>query len=129
MRYLALIYIDEVDPSTVQPDALEAMMAAYNQFGEAATKAGVLEGGAALQPTMTATTVRVRDGQRLTTDGPFAETKEALGGYYVLNCRDLDQAIEWAAQIPGAASGSVEVRPIVEFSEAELNLGTEHATA
>jgi hypothetical protein len=128
MRYLALIYIEEVDPSTIQPDALEAMMAAYNKFGEAAAAAGVLEGGAALQPTVTATTVRVRDGQRLTTDGPFAETKEALGGYYLLNCRDLDQAIEWAAQIPGAASGGVEVRPIVEFSEEELSLGTERPT-
>jgi hypothetical protein len=123
MRYLALIYNEEVDPSTIQPDALQAMMAAYNQFGEAATKAGVLEGGAALQPTPTATTVRVRDGQRLTTDGPFAETKEALGGYYVLNCKDLDQAIEWAARIPGAANGSVEVRPIVDFTDEELSVG------
>src|SRR5262245_9548605 len=125
MRYLALIYNEEVDPSTIQPDAMQAMMAAYNQFGEAATKDGVLEGGAALQPTMMATTVRVRDGQRLSTAGPFAETKAALAGHYRLNCKELDQAIEWAARIPGASSGSVEVRPLVEFTEDELSLGTD----
>ena len=76
-------------------------------------------GGEALQPTSSATTVRVRNGQVVTTDGPFAETREALGGYYLFECRDLDQAIEWAARIPGALSGSVEVRPIFEFGADE----------
>jgi hypothetical protein len=125
MRYLALIYSEEVDPSTITPEAMDAMLTAYNQFGEAADKAGVNLGGEALQPTSTATTVRVRDGQRLTTDGPFAETREALGGYYILDCKDLDQAIEWAARIPGASHGCVELRPIVDFSPDELAVGTE----
>jgi hypothetical protein len=123
MRYLALIYSEEADPSTVSPEAWGAVMAAYNRFGEEASRAGVLLGGEALQPTSTATTVRVRDGQRLTTDGPFAETKEALGGYYLLDCSDLDEAIEWASRIPGAAEGCVEVRPLVEFSEEERGVG------
>ena len=74
-----------------------------------------MQGGAALLPTNTATTVRVRDGKTLTTDGPFAETKEQLGGYYLLVCKDLDEAIKAAAKIPGAAHGSIEIRPIMEF--------------
>jgi hypothetical protein len=75
----------------------------------------VLLGGEGLQPTSTATTVRVRDGEALTTDGPFAETREQLGGYYLLDCKDLDDAISWAAKIPGAADGSVEVRPVMDY--------------
>jgi hypothetical protein len=122
MRYLALIYSEEVDPSTVDPDRWQAVMAAYNQFGRDAGAAGVLEGGEALEPTATATTVRVRDGERTVTDGPFAETREALGGYYVLDCADLDQAIEWASRIPGASVGCVEVRPIVEFTGEQLEV-------
>lgn len=129
MRYLALIYDTEQDPSTIAPPAMEAVMGAYNRFTEAVRAAGVMLAGEALQPTSTATTVRVRNGQRLTTDGPFAETKEALGGFYLLECRDLDQAIEWAAQIPGAETGSIEVRPLVEFSMQEQLVGTERATA
>jgi hypothetical protein len=76
-----------------------------------------MKGGEALQRTSTATTVRVRDGETLTTDGPFAETKEALGGFYLVDCRNLDEAIEVAAKIPGAARGSIQVRPIMEFPE------------
>jgi hypothetical protein len=84
-------------------------------FGEAAGKAGVLLGGEALELSNTATTVRVRDGERMLTDGPFAETKEQLGGYYVLEAADLDAALSLAAQIPEAQFGGVEVRPIIDF--------------
>ena len=94
---------------------IAAVMEAHNAFGEAAGKAGVLLGGEALQLSNTATVVQVRDGERMLTDGPFAETKEQLGGYYVLQCKDLDEALTWAAQIPEAKSGKVEVRPIMEF--------------
>ncbi len=90
-------------------------MAAYGAFGEAAQAAGVMLGGEGLQPTSTATTVRVRDGEALTTDGPFAETREQLGGYYLLDCKDLDEAIGWAAKIPGAQTGSIEVRPVMDY--------------
>jgi len=114
MRYLALIYGDETVPMTKE-DA-DKMLPAYEQFGKDATEAGVIRGGDALQPTTTATTVQVRGGKTTTTDGPFAETKEQLGGYYELDCKDLDEAILWASKIPGAASGRVEVRPIMEFS-------------
>jgi hypothetical protein len=115
VRYLALIYTDE---NVVWSDEeQQEVMAAYLAFGEEGGKAGVLgDAGEALQPTSTATTVRVRNGETLTTDGPFAETKEQLGGFYLLQCDNLDQAIEWAAKIPGAKHGSIEVRPIMEFS-------------
>jgi len=114
MRYAALIYTDE---TVVWSDEEQLeVMNAYNAFGEEGGKAGVLTGvGEALQPTSTATTVRVRDDETVTTDGPFAETKEQLGGFYVFECDNLDQAIEWAAKIPGAKHGSIEVRPIMEF--------------
>ncbi len=78
---------------------------------------GVLVAGDGLYPTQTATTVRVRDGERDVTDGPFAETKEQLGGFYVLDCKDLDEAIEWAAKIPGAQTGAIEVRPAIEVEQ------------
>jgi hypothetical protein len=86
----------------------------YNAFGN--EFAGKIKGGNALQPTGTATSVRVRDGKRMTTDGPFAETKEQLGGYYLVDAPDLDAAIEMAAKIPGARFGTIEVRPIMTFS-------------
>jgi hypothetical protein len=89
-------------------------MGDYGAFGK--EFAGTIKGGNALQPTSSATTVRVRDGKRLTTDGPFAETKEQLGGYYLIDAPDLDAAIAVAAKIPGARSGSIEVRPIMTFS-------------
>ena len=120
-RYAALIY--GLEP-TAAPDPAEwgAIMAEYNTFGELAGAAGVLGGGEALHPTATATTVHVRGGTKggdvITSDGPFAETKETLGGFYLLDCRDLDEAVHWAAQIPGAWHGRVEVRPVVDFSGA-----------
>src|SRR5215217_1055896 len=93
-------------------------MNAYYAFGDEAEKAGVLLGGEGLQPTATATTVRVRDGEPLLTDGPFIETREALGGFYLLECADLDEAARWAAKIPDAATGAVEVRPVMDYDSA-----------
>lgn len=115
MRYLLLIYTQEQAGAEATPAEQEATMDAYFAFSREAREAGVMLGGEALQPTATATTVRVRGDKTLTADGPFAETKEQLGGYYILECPDLDEAIEWAARIPGAMYGSVEIRPLVEF--------------
>jgi hypothetical protein len=125
MRYLLLIYGSEdvPDPS---PEEQGAAMAAYNAFTEHIRSKNAYLGGEALEPTATATTVRVRDGQTLTTDGPFAETKEALGGYYLVEAKDLDEAIDFAARIPGAQNGSIEVRPIWELP-AEYMAGAEAA--
>lgn len=114
-RYMALIYGDEARMGTPPPPDGAPMMQEYVDYGEALQSSGVFLAGDALLPTSTATTVRVRDGAVATTDGPFAETKEQLGGFYLFSCKDLDEAIEWAAKIPGARSGSVEVRPIREF--------------
>jgi hypothetical protein len=118
MRYLLLIYSEEVDFATVDPADVQTEMDAYNAFTDEIRASGANLGGEALEPTSTATTVRVRDGQVQTTDGPFAETKEALGGYYLIEAKDLDEAIGWAAKIPGALRGSIEVRPIWEFGAA-----------
>jgi hypothetical protein len=115
MRYLLTIYGDESGWNDIAPEAASAIMAAYGEFGQKAEAAGVLLGGEGLQSTSTATTVRVRDGETLTTDGPFAETREQLGGYYLLDCKDLDEAIGWATQIPGAQDGCVEVRPVMDY--------------
>lgn len=114
MRYLLLIYGDESQMGQPTPEEGAAMLAAYNAFSEAHTD-NIL-GGEALTPTPTATTVRVRDGKTLTTDGPFAETKEQLGGYYLIKAANLDEAIAIASRIPGALNGSIEVRPIMEFN-------------
>ena len=115
MRYLLLIYTQEQAEVEATPAEQEAVMDAYFAFSREVREAGVMLGGEALQPTATATTVRVREGKTLTADGPFAKTKEQLGGYYMLECPNLDEAIEWAAKIPGASHGSVEIRPLVEF--------------
>lgn len=120
MKYLALIYSDENDTSIHPPEGSpeqQAIMQEYFAFGAAGDEAGVVVGGDALTPTTTATSVQVRDGATITTDGPFAETKEHLGGFYMLECDNLDTAIEWAARIPHARTGTIEVRPVVDFSE------------
>jgi hypothetical protein len=119
MKFLLTIYNDERLWTDASPEQVGEVMAAYEAFGRAAAEAGVLVGGEGLEPTSTATTVRVRDNETLTTDGPFAETREQLGGYYLLDCSDLDDAIGWAARIPDAASGSVEVRPVMDYEAAE----------
>ena len=110
MQYLLLIY--ENEKRYAQGLAQEEMKE-YFAFGK--EFAGAIKAGQALQPTSAATTVRVREGKRLTTDGPFAETKEQLGGYYLIEARDLDEATSIAARIPGARFGSVEVRPVMKF--------------
>jgi len=115
MRYLFMIFGAEVDPATVPDADAAAEMAAYNAFTQEIQARGLMLGGEALEPSSTATTVRVRDGHALVTDGPFAETKEQILGYYLLECADLDEALEMAARIPGAASGGIEVRPIWEL--------------
>jgi hypothetical protein len=115
MRYLLLIYTPETDPAGVPEVELREVNAAYDAFTREVRDRGVMKGGEALQPTTAATTVRVRDGKTLMTDGPYAETKEALGGYYLLDVKDLDEALELAARIPGARSGAIEVRPIFEL--------------
>ena len=118
MRYMCLIYGDEAArPAEGSPESGQ-IMGEYYAYGDQISKAGVFKSGEALLPVATATTVRVRDGKTMTTDGPFAETKEQLGGYYLLDCKDLDEAIAWAAKIPDARNGSVEVRPVWEFPEA-----------
>ena len=114
MRYLCMIYSDEKAPEVPGESDWETLMKLHNAFGEAAGAAGVLRGGEALEPTSTATTIRATGGEVLTTDGPFAETKEQLGGFYVIEAEDLDAALHWAAQIPHPG-GCVEVRPIIEF--------------
>jgi hypothetical protein len=112
MRYALLICDEDKRQAEMSEEEAGAQMAAYAAFGEEMGAKGVLQGGERLQPVSTATTVRVRDGEVLTSDGPFAETKEQLGGFYLVECKDLDEAIEVASRIPGAAVGSVEVRPI-----------------
>jgi hypothetical protein len=112
MRYVLLICVDESAVSALSPEEEAMMDAGYNAFAEEMGRRGVLLGGERLRPTTDATTVRVRGGDVVTSDGPFAETKEQIGGYYVVECEDLDQAIEVASRIPGAEHGSVEVRPI-----------------
>ncbi|MBL8155945.1 MAG: YciI family protein [Anaerolineae bacterium] len=113
MQYMCLIYGNEANQT---PEQIQAEMAAYNAFTAMVRDRGAFVSAEALHPTNAATTVRVRDGKRVTTDGPFAETKEQLGGFYIVNCKDLDEAIELASHIPGAASGSIEIRPVVDFS-------------
>lgn len=115
MRYLMLIYHNEAANMQMNEQEQGAVMAAHNAFGTEMQQRGAMLGGDALYPTTSATTVRLREGKVLTTDGPFAETKEQLGGYYMLKCKDLDEAIELAAKIPEARHGSIEIRPLVEF--------------
>jgi hypothetical protein len=115
MRYLLMICTDESSFAALSPEEAQASTAEYMTFGEEMSRRGVLEGGARLRPTTDATTVRVRDGEVLTSDGPFAETKEQIGGYYLVDCKDLDEAIDVAAKIPGARTGTIEVRPIWEL--------------
>src|SRR3954454_7057975 len=112
MRYLMLICTEETADEASSPEEQAAGMAEDGAFMEEMGKRGVLQGGERLRPTTDATTVRVRDGEIVTSDGPFAETKEQVGGYFVVDCKDLDEAIEVAAKIPGARLGTIEVRPI-----------------
>jgi hypothetical protein len=124
MRYLLLIYTEEqMEPPA--DEAAAAEMRAYGAFNEEIRARGIYQAGEALAPTSTATTVRVHDGTTVTTDGPFAETKEALGGFYLIDARDLDEAIEIAAKIPAARHGAIEVRPIWELPADYGSVATE----
>jgi hypothetical protein len=114
MEYLLLIYEDEKRWDGIDKATAEKIQGEYAAFGKA--HAGAIRGGNALQRTGTAATVRVRNGKPLSTDGPFAETKEQLGGYYLIEARDREEAVAIAAKIPGASAGCVEVRPIMKFS-------------
>ena len=114
MRYALLICTDENAMLAASPEETAAMMAGYDAFNEEMGRRGVLEGGERLRPTTDATTVRVVDGDVVVSDGPFAETKEQMGGFYLVECEDLDQAVEVASKLPAAHHGTVEVRPIWE---------------
>jgi hypothetical protein len=127
MKYAFTIYGDESQRENASPEDMQAVSQAYATLTQEMDQKGVLLAGEGLYPTPTATTVQVRDGESSVTDGPFAETKEQLAGFYVLECKDLDDAIEWAAKIPGAQTGSIEIRPVMVFDEAG-NL-VEEATA
>lgn len=116
MKYLCLIYENEKAWENASPAEGEAIMNEYFTFTADIQKNGKYVAGEALQPTQTATTVRVRNGKVSTTDGPFAETKEQLGGFYLIEAKDLNDAIQVAAKIPAVRSGSIEVRPVVDFS-------------
>ena len=115
MQYMLLIYASEsAEPVPGSPE-FEAMMNGYYAFTNRVKEKGAMVAGDALEKVSTATTVRVRNDNTETTDGPFAETREVLGGYYLLECKDLDEAIGYAAQIPSAKYGSVEIRPVMVF--------------
>ena len=114
MKYALLIYGDEAARESAGSDQTNAIAQEYDKYAGWLVEKGWMRGGDELHSTRAATTVRVRDGQVLSTDGPFAETKEQLGGYFLIECDDLDQAIEAAAKLPGARVGSIEVRPIAE---------------
>lgn len=117
MKYMALIYASESSGPQYGTDEFNQMIAEYHAFTETCKADGVLVSGDALEDVNTATTVNVRDGKTETIDGPFAETKEQLGGYYLLDCENLDQALKYAAMIPSAKYGRVEVRPVMEFED------------
>ncbi len=113
MQYLLLIYANEAEPPPADPDAF---LAEYGTFTQGLIQSGAFKAADRLRPTATATTVRVRDGKTLITDGPFAETREQLGGYYLVEAKDLDEANAIAARIPSARQGSIEVRPVFQMA-------------
>jgi len=115
MQYMFLIYGDEAAIAATPQEEMEPHIAQNWSVVEEATRRGVLGGVGALQPTSTSTTVRVTGGKAITIDGPFAETKEQLGGYYILDCENLDEAIAWAAKMPACGGGCIEIRPLVEI--------------
>ena len=115
MKYLMLLYGDEAMDAKMSKAEMDAWMSEWFAYDKAIREAGISTIGEALHPTSTATTVRVKNGKTITTHGPFAETKEELGGFYLVDCKNLDEAIEWAAKCPGAPVGSIEVRPIMDM--------------
>ena len=117
MKYLCLIYDEEKTLEAMPKGESDQFMGEYFAFTEGIKQSGHYVAGEALQPVQTATTVRIRNGKLSTTDGPFAETKEQLGGFYLIEARDLNEAIQVAAKIPSARLGSIEVRPVVDFAQ------------
>jgi hypothetical protein len=117
MQYMLLIYGDQNGWETMSEEEQGQVFQAYGTYTQELQDSGAMVAGDALEPTQTATTVRVRNDETLTTDGPFAETKEQLGGYYIVDVSSLDEALEWAAKIPGARYGAIEVRPVMVFEE------------
>jgi hypothetical protein len=120
MKYMFLIYLDEARMASVKKEDVTKMMPAYFAYTEAMMKAGILVGGDQLAPTSTATTVRNADGKAKVLNGPYAETKEQLGGYYVVDVPDLDAALSWASRCPGAANGTIEVRPLIGMQKPQV---------
>jgi hypothetical protein len=125
VKYLALIYADESAWDGLDESTRGSMYEQYMAFTKDGREAGVIVGGDELAPTRTATTVRVRDGRTAVTDGPYAEVKEALGGYYLLECSSIGEAVDWAARIPGAKHGAIEVRPVHEGEDDAAARATE----
>ncbi len=120
MRFAILIYDEETanpSPTPPDPEVWGKVMEEYNAYTKALRDAGVEAGGEALEPNTTATTIRIRDGQTTMTDGPYAETKEGLGGFYLIDVANLDEALEWGKKCPGSWYGTVEVRPCIDFSQ------------
>lgn len=116
MKYAILIYGSETAGASMTPEEQQRVMDTWWAYeAELGKHEGLRLAGEALQPTATATSVRVQNGEPVITDGPFAETKEQLGGFYLFECRNLDEAIEWAVKCPGAKTGTIEVRPVMEF--------------
>ena len=115
MRYLLMIYGDESQMNKVAPDDASQMTQAHGAYAEALVKAGAMQGGQRLRPTSDATSVRVRNGKTEVLNGPYAETREQLGGYYIIDVPDLDAALSWAARCPSSSHGTIEVRPIWEM--------------
>ena len=116
MKYLCLIYDEEKKMAGMTKSETDAFMGEYGAFTESVKASGNYIGGNPLQPVHTGTTIRIRNGKMSTTDGPFAETKEQLGGYYLIDAKDLNEAIQIGSRIPSAKTGSIEVRPIMTFS-------------
>ena len=125
MRYMLLIYSSERAEAEMDPAEAQRIMMGHKAVMDGTMQAGILRGGEPLHPASTATTVRQQNGKPITLDGPFAETKEQLGGYYILDCKDLDEAISWAGKIPTACkggSGCVEIRPIMDIPKLEESI-------
>jgi hypothetical protein len=115
MKFTLLLYGDESLWADASQEDLAASMERFEAFDRELTAAGVLAGGEGLEPSASATTVRRSDGELMLTDGPFAETREQIGGFYVLECADLDEAIRWASKVPELETGVVEVRPVIDY--------------
>ena len=133
MRYMLLIYANEAVSGQRPPEQRLECMNHHFEFKEAVTNAGIYRASDPLQPTATATTIRVQNGKPIASDGPFAETKEQLGGYYILDCKDLDEAISWASKVStvcNGGSGCIEIRPIMEIAalKQQIEDAVAHAT-